>query len=165
MADDRYQIVEIHEIQKSFIPEIVYQAIYVHPGDPVPSREILNSPDLQKYYQFWGKKGDYGLIALDGTTDSPVGGAFVRYSRESDAGYGFVAEKYPELSIALLPDYRSHGIGTRLMEKLIENLRQKGCPGISLSVDKRNQAYRLYQKLGFKTVSQEGNPTMLLLLS
>jgi len=161
---DRYEIEEIGKDYEPFIKEIVFQAIYVHAGQPAPTRDILKSPDLSKYYKQWGRNNDHGLVAIHQPSETPVGGAFVRYYQQHEAGYGFVSEKYPELNIALLPDHRSKGLGSKLMQRLIEDLREKGCPGISLSVDLRNHAYEFYRKLGFKTVSLQGNPTMLLLL-
>ena len=47
-------------------------------------------------------------------------------------------------------DFRSHGIGKQLFERLIEKAKQRGCHLIQLTTDKsRPEAYRFYHKLGF----------------
>ncbi len=158
----RYELEELLKSHQDFVKEIVYQAIYVAPGQPTPSRKILNSTDIRKYHEHWGKKGDFGLLLVHYPNEQPVGGAFVRYYPKDKAGYGFVSEKIPELNIALLPDHREKGEGTKLLTALIRKLKTQGHPGISLSVDRQNPAMKLYEKLGFKVVKDEGNPTMLL---
>ena len=149
---------------QELVKEILYQSIFVPKGGARPGRGILESADLRKYYEGWGRQGDYGLSVTPALGKKPVGGAFVRYHAASQAGYGFVSEQIPELSIALYPGFRGMGLGTQLLERLINDLQTQDCPGISLSVDKRNPAMKLYEKFGFRTVRLEGNPTMLLSL-
>ncbi|MCE7991752.1 MAG: GNAT family N-acetyltransferase [Roseivirga sp.] len=158
----RYEIELLLKAHEDFVKEIVYQAIYVSAGEPAPSRDILKSPDIRKYYQNWGRKGDYGLLLVHQPSEQPVGGCFVRYYSKDLAGYGFVSENIPELNIALLPDHRGNGQGTKLLGKLLCDLKQLNYQGVSLSVDKRNPVMSLYEKLGFRVVKEEGNPTMLL---
>jgi ribosomal protein S18 acetylase RimI-like enzyme len=50
-----------------------------------------------------------------------------------------------------LPEYRGQGIGTALLEQMLEAAR-KLYPAISLSVSPNNQALRLYQRMGFEIV-------------
>jgi GNAT superfamily N-acetyltransferase len=92
----------------------------------------------------------------------PVGTASYRLFLESDKGFGFVAADVPELSIAVLEQARGQGVGSRLMERLIEQGRADGFRGLSLSVDPRNPAVRLYERLGFKylTTDEGGSWTM-----
>ena len=56
-----------------FLWEMLYQAIYVPSGSPLPPRQIVNSPELSRYVQGWGKAGDFGLIALSGIDRLPAG--------------------------------------------------------------------------------------------
>ncbi len=65
--------------------------------------------------------------------------------------YGFVSEDVPEVSIAVDYSYRGKGIGTMLMKYLFSNISAH-IDSVSLSVDTRNRAYTLYQKMGFKDV-------------
>ena len=68
--------------------------------------------------------------------------------------------KYPaHLHIDILPEYQGMKIGTRLMNSLIENLKNKNVKGVMLGVDTKNKrAICFYQKCGFKEIvkSQSG---------
>lgn len=67
--------------------------------------------------------------------------------------------------MAVLPGFRGKGIGTALLKRLIEDAREAGYPALSLSVDVRNPAYKLYCKLGFGCVEQsDHSQTMRLRL-
>jgi len=55
------------------------------------------------------------------------------------------------ISLAVDPEYRGRGIGTKLMTRAIEILKAKRCTYIYLEVRKSNYvAINLYKKLGFK---------------
>ena len=66
--------------------------------------------------------------------------------------YGHVDDETPSLAISLYKEYRGKGIGTALMEKMSELLREKGFKKVSLSVQKANYAVRMYEALGFRPV-------------
>jgi ribosomal protein S18 acetylase RimI-like enzyme len=135
--------------------EMLYQAIYVPEGQPAPDRKILEEPSLAHYVREWGHKpGDTGWIAEDQPTGRAVGAVWLRLFSHSDQGYGFVGEDIPELSIAILPEFRGQGLGTLLLEALIQAARQH-FSAISLSVSRDNPAARLYQRMGFRTVSED----------
>ena len=53
------------------------------------------------------------------------------------------------VDIALLPEYRNNGIGTRLIKDVMEEARCKNI-FVSAHVEKYNPALRLYDRLGFK---------------
>ena len=93
---------------------------------------------MQLYVKAWGRPGDAAMIALvDGF---PVGAAWFRLFRASAPGYGFVDEQTPELAIAVVPNARGKGVGSALLEALLERARSEGYPALSLSVDRRNRA-------------------------
>ena len=149
-------ILELREAVESdqpFLWEMLYLAVFVSPGAPPMPRSILREPAISRYVEGWGTRaGDSGLIALgDG---EPVGGAWLRCFSAANPGYGFVDEKTPELSVAVLPEYRGIGIGSRLVEQLIEYTETS-----SLSCDPANPAWRLYLRLGFEP--QQNGRTML----
>jgi ribosomal protein S18 acetylase RimI-like enzyme len=57
--------------------------------------------------------------------------------------------------IALLTEHRNHGVGSRLMEKLIKaEAEQRN--SIRLHVYKQSPAVRFYQRLGFVTMKDDG---------
>jgi GNAT superfamily N-acetyltransferase len=59
------------------------------------------------------------------------------------------------VDIALLPQHRSHGIGTALIQKLSAEAAAAGQP-LRLNVIKGQRAVRLYQRLGFAKTGESG---------
>ncbi len=54
-------------------------------------------------------------------------------------------------NIAVREEYKKLGIGGKIIEKLVQYAKEKGCTGITLEVRKSNSiAINLYQKKGFK---------------
>lgn len=114
-------------------------------------REVAVHRDLARYVEGWGRDGDRAIIAEDG--HAPVGAAWWRFFSEHDHGYGFVEPEVPEISIAVAEEVRGHGVGTALLQALIEQANQEGVPALSLSVEADNPALRLYERLGFARVA------------
>ncbi len=138
-------------MDESFLWEMLYLALHVPDGQPPFPREIVQEPEIRHYVEGWGRRGDMGVMALD--EEKPVGAAWLRLFADHDRGFGYVDEATPELSIAVLPEYRGHGIGTALLHRALEMVAF--CYNtVSLSVTKSNPAYRLYARMGFVTVSR-----------
>ncbi len=137
-----------------FLDEMLYEAVYVPEGEEKPGPEILQIPELSVYSRDFGREGDLGLIA---EVDGKLAGAVWSRLFTADApGYGFVDEATPEISMAVVPEYRRRGIGTSLFEAMLFTLAKTGCPRVSLSVDIRNFIFDFYQKYGFETVKMVG---------
>jgi ribosomal protein S18 acetylase RimI-like enzyme len=143
-----------------FLWEMLYQALYVPEGSSPYPRGILNEPDIACYVQGWGQPGDWGLLASDG--EKPIGALWLRQWSREHKGYGYVREDIPELSIALLPEYRNLGLGTAMLQAVIAAAKER-CPGISLSVVETSPALRLYECLGFKQVGKVMDSLVMLL--
>ncbi|MGO2859802.1 MAG: GNAT family N-acetyltransferase [Brevibacterium sp.] len=77
-------------------------------------------------------------------------------------GYGWVAADIPELSIAVLPDHQSQGIGGALLDVVCALARISGFPAVSLSVEDGNGAAHLYHDRGFVSVGRHGNSDILV---
>ncbi len=132
---------------------MLYHAIHVPEGQTPPPHSIVEEPKLAHYVRQWGKKpGDLGFVIVVNATSQPVGAAWLRLFSRPDPGYGFVDENTPELSIAMLPDYRGRGLGTLLLNALLQAAGQK-FRAISLSVSPDNPARRLYERSGFAEVA------------
>lgn len=57
--------------------------------------------------------------------------------------------------ICVAAPFRSRGIGTHLMDYVLQRLRREGCQGIQLWVDKqRDHARQLYLRVGFEERQQ-----------
>ena len=110
-------------------------------------------PPVQRYVERWGRPGDTALIAIHDF--QPVGAAWYRLFKSENAGYGFVDEETPELSIAVVPSRRGSGLGSELLEALLAQARADGYEALSLSVEKDNPAVGLYQRYGFVPVREE----------
>jgi ribosomal protein S18 acetylase RimI-like enzyme len=68
--------------------------------------------------------------------------------------YGYIDDDTPELAISVLPKHRGKAIGTALMIRLLELLREHGYRRTSLAVQKENAAVWFYQRLGYITVRE-----------
>jgi len=58
------------------------------------------------------------------------------------------------IDIALLPPYRNRGIGSRLLIEVLAEGERTGVK-VTIYVEKRNPAKRLYQRLGFEVIDQD----------
>jgi ribosomal protein S18 acetylase RimI-like enzyme len=59
------------------------------------------------------------------------------------------------IDIALLPEYRNTGLGTAILQGLLAEAARRGKP-FRLHVEKFNRAQRLYRRLGFTTLADDG---------
>ena len=84
----------------------------------------------------------------------------MRIFTSADPGYGYIDDDTPELSIAMLPEYRGQGIGTQLLTRLLSQVKSLYST-VSLSVSSDNPAWHLYDRLGFEIVSQSGNSLIM----
>lgn len=133
---------------QDFLFAMLFEAIFVPPGAPALDMSILELPEIRKYVSSWGKRqGDRGIVLI--LEGKPAGAIWLRFFRKEEQGYGYVADDIPELSMALLPEFRGRGYGTELLRKLLEDL-PADIHGVSLSVDPANSAIHLYKKFGFK---------------
>lgn len=140
-----------------FLWEMLYQAIHVPDGHSPPPRDVLQRPELSRYVQEWGRRGDCGFLASVG---QPVGAVWLRLLVGTNKGYGYVAEDTPELSMAVLPGFRGRGIGTELLAKLLAS--RWGSTAISLSVSAENPARRLYARFGFEVVNESAGSLIMV---
>jgi RimJ/RimL family protein N-acetyltransferase len=127
-------------------------------ADATAIRSIVNSIAGEKYYivpessrEDWDEvirdvKNRKGLILVAVVCDKIVGMAqLVRGKLEKNNHVGF-------LGIVILKEFRRMGIGTAMMNHIIEwAKKQKGLEKISLTVFSTNKAaINLYSKFGFK---------------
>jgi len=132
------------------LEDFLFGAIYVPPGEEWPVREIIFDPEIFIYIKDFGSKpADLGVAAeKDGKI---VGMAWTRII----PAYGNIDENTPELAISILSEYRSNGVGTKLMERLFDLLREHGYSRTSLSVQKNNPAVQFYKRLGYKITDEK----------
>lgn len=150
--------------EAEFLKEMQYEALYVPKGSAPFPKEIVENPAIAKYYENWGRPGDMAVVVVDQQAEILAGAIWARQFTAEKPGYGFVDEQTPELSFAMLPQFRGQGLGTRLLGSFIDLARQKKIVALSLSVDRTNPALKLYLRFGFKEVKPGANPTLLLKL-
>lgn len=76
--------------------------------------------------------------------------------------YGHVDDDTPSFAISLYKEYRGQGIGTQLMKDMLALLKKKGYERASLAVQKANYAVRMYEKVGFRTVYENGEEFIMV---
>ena len=153
----QYTIREIRTSEYGLLRDFLYEAIFIPEGCEAPDRSILDLPELQVYIKDFGSRpSDKCLIAeSDGR---PLGAVWCRIMDD----YGHIDDETPSLAISLYKEYRGLGIGTALMHRMMDLLRESGFTRVSLSVQKANPAVNLYRKLGFKTISSTTEELIML---
>ena len=133
------------ELLKTFI----YEAIFIPEGVEPPPFDIIYRPEIALYYEGFGNgRADNCIVAeVDGKV---VGAVWTRIMND----YGHVDDQTPSFAISLLKDFRNQGIGTELMRRMLQLLKNQGYKQASLAVQKANYAVRMYKKVGFEIVDQ-----------
>lgn len=155
-----YSIRKIQPSDQDFLEEMLYQAVFVPDGEPRPERGIVFEPSLYKYVENYGLETDYGYLAEDEDTKEPIGAVWLRLFTHANKGWGYVDETIPELSMAVLPSCRGQGVGTNLLERIIDETFYR-YDAISLSVDPNNPAIHLYKRFGFTECGREGTSIVM----
>ena len=139
----------LREKEKEQLKDFLYEAIFIPEGLEAPDRDIIEKPELKIYYEDFGKDtADHCLVAED--EGKVVGAVWTRIIND----YGHIDDKTPSFAISLYREYRGRGIGTKLMQEMLNLLKEKGYKRASLAVQKANYAVRMYKKVGFKTVDE-----------
>jgi GNAT superfamily N-acetyltransferase len=113
---------------------------------------------VYRYVANWGRRGDAGVMALDGP--HAYGAAWYRLFTAAEPGFGFVDETTPELTIAVVPSRRGKGHGAELLEALLERARADGHEAISLSAAREQSAF--YETFGFEIVEEKPQAVTML---
>lgn len=159
-----YKIRPISEKEIPLLKNYLYIALFVPPGIKPFQKSLVDEPIFKPIYENWGKDGDIGFVATKITSEKVIGMSWVRLYDKVNLPFGIIDTIIPALSIAVDERYRNRGIGTALLNKLIDIVKNQGFKAISLSVDHRNYAVKLYKRFGFKLFqeSEEYNPLYLL---
>lgn len=110
---------------------------------------------LTRYVDGWGRAGDVAVIAAEGA--NRTGAAWFRRFTDALPGYGFVDAETPELTIAVVPSMRRHGLGQQLLDALLARAAAEGVAQISLSVQKGSDAVAFYERNGFRAAGEVGD--------
>lgn len=84
------------------------------------------------------------------------------------AGFATLSARYPaELHVNLAPQWRSHGIGARLVHAFVGHARQAGAPGIHVVTARGMRNVTFYERTGFReagSISVAGREVLFLAL-
>ena len=139
-----------------FLWEMLYFAAHMDEDGEVSSEAAKQNPDLVKYVNGWGRETDIGCIALEPHSNQPIGAAWIRLLIANEKTTSYVDDITPELAIAVLPEYLGGGVGTLLLQHLLEAAKQR-YPRVVLSVRATNPAKRLYERMGFVVIGEIAN--------
>ena len=156
-----YIIRNMSEDERHLLEEFLFQAVYVPEGfeGEVPRDIVRDDPKCRAAYEGFGSlPDDQAMVAVvDGEV---VGACWVRTTDE----YGHIDNATPSFSISLFEEFRGRGIGTELMQRMLDDLLRAGYARTSLSVQKENPAVRLYARLGFRVVGNGADETEWLMI-
>ena len=131
---DLRELIEVHN-------SVIEEGLYFHRNEGLPNLETA-----REWYQNHIKAGLFYLATR--VNRELVGGATI------EPGPG-KASHVAYFGIYLKRQFRSIGIGTRLIKRIIEIAQQKGFEIIKLTVFQTNrQAFRLYKKFGFREIGR-----------
>lgn len=146
-----------------FLREMLFEAVYWRTDVARPEfNGRFACSETENVLAGWGRAGDTAVVAERSTRD-PMGAAWYRFWTPENHSYGFVAADVPEVGIGVDPDNRGRGLGTAMLDSLIQIARKQQIRALSLSVQSDNPAVRLYRRIGFEHHSQSsGAYTMVL---
>jgi len=130
--------------------EMLYQAL--HTSEGAPPRDAVKRPEFARYVESWGRMADVGFVAQDARDNGLLGAVWIRL-------FGTDPGTTPNLAFAVKPGHRRLGIGAALLTQLVKATLHYSV--ISIRASAGNPAVRLYERFGFKIVSDnEGTVTM-----
>lgn len=148
---------------EGLLASMLAECVNWDPSRPrIADADVMGRSELRGYVEGFGRRGDAGVLAQDGS-GTALGAAWFRTFRSERPGFGFVAEDIPEACIAVRRPWRGHGLGGRLLAALEQRARRSGERALSLSVEEANPALRLYRRRGYRTVATVGGTHTMLL--
>ncbi len=141
----------------SLLDDFLYEAIFIPEGVEAPPKDIIKAPELQVYVESFGTRdGDICFVAE--MSGEVVGAVWARIMDD----YGHVEDGVPSFAISLYKEHRGYGIGTRLMKRMLIELRTRGYKKASLAVQKENYAVRMYKKVGFEIIDENAEEYIMM---
>lgn len=138
----------IRSDEVQLLDDFLYEAIFIPEGVAVPPKSIIEQGDLQVCIKDFGRQPDDHCLVAE-CNGNVVGAVWVRVMED----YGHIDNETPSLAISLYKEYRNQSVGTELLRRMLEMLREKGYRQVSLSVQKANYVLRMYRKAGFETIA------------
>lgn len=119
------------------------------------SKTLSDIPKLAIYDEFYGfTTKDLGLYAL--VDNQLVGAAWVRRLNSDHGSNGYIDDNTPQLIMAVLPEFRGHGIGSAMIEQLCIEVAAL-YHQITLSIVEGARAINFYERHGFVLYDSQFN--------
>lgn len=111
----------------------------------------INDPEVDDMYNAFAYPFKNFYVVTRNSDDSILGcGGFAPLAGEEESGICELQKMY------FYPELRGFGMGQKLLEKCIEEARQKGYKKMYLeTVQQMKQAAKLYQKMGFEYIPEQ----------
>lgn len=154
MPNYRFRVADRND--QEFLWEMLFYAASMSADGATDYQAAKQQAFLRPYVEDWGRESDYGLIAIDQGSGEPIGAAWLRLLAGDEHRYAGVSAEVPELAVAVKPSFQGQGIGSQLISGLLRGAETQ-YKQIVLSVREENPAYRVYQRLGFSTLSETIN--------
>ena len=151
------KIRKLRDDETELLKAFLYEAIYIPDGIQPPERSIIELPELVIYYENFGNGPADNCLAAE-VDGKVVGAVWTRIMND----YGHVDDDTPSFAISLYKEYRGRGIGTKLMRRMLELLKEQGYKKASLAVQKANYAVRMYEAVGFRTVDENAEEYIMV---
>ena len=116
-----YTIRALRKQERHVLNDFLYEAIFIPEGVEAPDRSIIYTSELQVYVSDFGDKKD-DLCFVAEVNNSIIGAVWVRDMND----YGHIEDGVPSFAISLYREYRGYGIGTELMKRMLEELKNQG---------------------------------------
>ena len=152
-----YKIREIEKSEYGLLDDFLYEAIFIPKGIEKPPKDIIKNKELQVYVKDFGSNKDDNCLVAE-YEDKIVGACWTRIMND----YGHIDNETPSFAISLYEEYRGNGIGTDLMLKMLELLKEKGYKKASLAVQKENYAVKMYKKVGFEIIDENNEEYIMV---
>jgi ribosomal protein S18 acetylase RimI-like enzyme len=138
-----------------FLWNVLFYASHSNDEEGLTPSDIRSDPVLAGYVDGWRVAGCPGVVAE--VAGEGVGAAWLRLlgeAAQSDPMFGGL--DIPELAAAVLPGYEGRGLGTAMIEAVLNDAGAR-YDAVVLSVRVGSPAVRLYERLGFQTVGEITN--------
>lgn len=140
-----YIIRQMKVSEYPLLKDFLYQAIYQPDKTNLAPKSIINNSELQVYIKGFGTQKDDHCFCAE-VDNKVVGTVWVCNIN----GYGSIDDVTVEFAISVFDEYQKMGIGTALMNRMLEHLKELNYQKASLAVQKENYAVRIYRKVGFE---------------
>jgi len=155
VPDDLWSIREAKADDGSFMTEMLVEAVNWSPEWKRKSRSrVLATHKTAHYIVGWPHDTDLGVVAE--TDGERIGAAWLRFLSATDPGYGFVAADIPELTLGVATKWRGRGVGRALLRAIADHAQSAGIRQISLSVERKNFAQKLYLSEDYQIIDSTG---------